>query len=101
MVFTPVGTLSVFGFTTPVPYPFGSERTGYLVTDLDAAVRAARASGADGIVAPFTDPIGRDAIGQRPGGGNMQLYWHTTAPHYAKLQTIPENPLYGSPDRAR
>src|SRR5438034_624539 len=52
MVFTPVGTLSVFGFTTPVPYPFGSERTGYLVTDLGAAVRAARASGADVIVAP-------------------------------------------------
>src|SRR5438552_8083232 len=100
MVFTPVGTLSVFGFTTPVPYPFGSERTGYLVTDLDAAVRAARASGADVIVAPFKDPIGRDAIVQWPGGVNMQLYWHTTAPNYAKLQTIPENRLYVSPDRA-
>jgi hypothetical protein len=23
-VFTPVGTFSVFGFTTPIPYPFGS-----------------------------------------------------------------------------
>src|SRR5271168_5240058 len=33
LVFTPVGTLSVFGFKTPVPFPFGSERTGYLVTD--------------------------------------------------------------------
>src|SRR2546428_3799960 len=100
MIFTPVGTLSVFGFKTPVPYPFGSERTGYLVTDLDAAVRAARASGADVIVAPFTDPIGRDAIVQWPGGVNMQLYWHTTAPNYAKLQTIPENRVYVSPDRA-
>src|SRR5881296_2107685 len=100
MVFTPVGTLSVFGFKTPVPYPFGSERTGYLVTDLDAAVRAARASGADVIVAPFDDPIGRDAIVQWPGGVNMQLYWHTTAPNYAKLQTIPENRVYVSPDRA-
>jgi len=100
MVFTPVGTLSVFGFTTPVPYPFGSERTGYLVTDLGAAVRAARASGADVIVAPFNDPIGRDAIVQWPGGVNMQLYWHTTAPNYAKLQTIPENRVYVSPDRA-
>src|SRR5271154_875912 len=30
-VWTPVGTLSVFAFQTPVPYPFGSERTGYLV----------------------------------------------------------------------
>jgi hypothetical protein len=31
---TPVGLISVFGFKTPIPYPFGSERTGYLVTDL-------------------------------------------------------------------
>src|SRR5205809_2968712 len=100
MVFTPVGTLSVFGFTTPVPYPFGSERTGYLVTDLDAAVRAARASGADVIVAPFNDPIGRDAIVQWPGGVNMQLYWHTTAPSYAELQTVPENRVHLSPYRA-
>jgi predicted enzyme related to lactoylglutathione lyase len=100
LVFTPVGTLSVFGFKTPVPYPFGAERTGYLVTDFDAAVRAARASGADVIVAPFNDPIGRDAIVQWPGGVNMQLYWHTTAPNYAKLQTNPENRVYVSPDRA-
>src|SRR6202008_4072606 len=100
MVFTPVGTLSVFGFKTPVPHPFGSERTGYLVTDLDAAVRAARANGADVIVAPFNDPIGRDAVVQWPGGVNMQLYWHPTPPNYATLQTIPENRVYLSPDRA-
>ena len=42
LVLTPVGTVSVFGFKTPIPYPFGAERTGYLVTDLDAAIRAAR-----------------------------------------------------------
>jgi predicted enzyme related to lactoylglutathione lyase len=100
LVLTPVGTVSVFGFKTPIPYPFGRERTGYLVTDLDAAVRAARASGADVIVSPFNDPIGRDAIVQFPGGVNMQLYWHTTAPNYAKLQTVPENRVYVSPDRA-
>jgi len=46
-VFTPVGTFSVFGFKTPIPYPFGAERTGYLVTNFDAAVKAARADGAD------------------------------------------------------
>src|SRR5256885_8303425 len=40
-----------------------------------SAVRAARACGADVIVAPFDDPIGRDAIVQWPGGVNMQLYW--------------------------
>ena len=49
---------------------------------------------------PFDDPVGRDAIIQWPGGVNMQLYWHTTAPSYAELQTIPENRVYVSPDRA-
>ena len=62
LVLTPVGTISVFGFETPIPYPFGSERTGYLVTNLDSAIRAARATGADILVNPFTDPIGLDAI---------------------------------------
>src|ERR1700743_4030569 len=77
---TPVGTVSLFGFKTPIPYPFGAERTGYLVTDIDAAVKAAQAAGADVIVATFPDPIGRDVVIQWPGGGNMQLYWHTTNP---------------------
>ncbi len=97
---TPVGTVSLFGFRTPVPYPFGSERTGYLVTDLDVAVKAARAAGADVIVDIFPDPIGRDAVIQWPGGVNMQLYWHTTAPNYTALQTVPENRVYVSADRA-
>src|SRR5262245_32751325 len=100
LVFTPVGTLSVFGFKTPVPYPFGRERTGYLVTDMHAAIRAARSAGADVIVAPFDDPIGRDVVIQFPGGVNTQLYWHTSAPSYAKLQTVPENRVYVSPDKA-
>jgi hypothetical protein len=99
-VFTPVGTFSVFGFKTPIPYPFGSERTGYLVTDLDEAVRSAKIHGADVVVAPFNDPIGRDAIIEWPGGVRMQLYWHTTAPNYAELQTIPENRVYLSVERA-
>jgi hypothetical protein len=99
-VFTPVGTFSVFGFKTPIPYPFGSERTGYLVTDMDSAVRSAKAHDADIVVAPFNDPIGRDVIIAWPGGVHMQLYWHTTAPNYAKLQTIPENRVYVSSERA-
>ena len=100
LVLTPAGTVSVFGFKTPVPYPFGAERTGYLVKDLDVAVRRARANGADILVAPFPDPIGRDAVIQWPGGINMQLYWHTTAPSYAPLQQIPENRVYVSDVRA-
>ena len=100
LVLTPVGTLSVFGFKTPIPYPFGVERTGYLVTDMDEGVRAARANGAALTVATFPDPIGRDAIIQWPGGVNIQLYWHTTAPNYPPLQTVPENRVYVSPDSA-
>jgi predicted enzyme related to lactoylglutathione lyase len=99
LVLTPVGSVSVFGFKTPIPYPFGLERRGYLVTDMDEAIRVARATGADVFVAPFNDPIGRDAIIQWPGGVNTQLYWHTTGSSYAPLQTVPENRVYVSPDR--
>ncbi|MCA3863483.1 MAG: glyoxalase, partial [Burkholderia sp.] len=99
-VLTPVGTISVFGFKTPIPYPFCAERTGYLVTDLDVAVKSARAHGADVVVDTFPDPIGRDAIIRWPGGVNMQLYWHTEAPHYDALETVPENRVYVSPESA-
>ena len=97
---TPVGTVSVFGFKTPVPYPFGAERTGYLVTDLDEAIKTAKANGADVLVTTFPDPIGRDAVIQWPGGVNMQLYWHTTKPSYAAFEAIPENRVYVSSERA-
>src|SRR6266498_3624673 len=100
LILTPVGTISVFGYKTPVPYPFGLERTGYLVTDMDVAVRAARVTGADVLVTPFDDPIGKDAIIQWPGGVSTQLYWHTTPPSYKPLETIPENRVYVSSDRA-
>jgi hypothetical protein len=97
---TPAGFVSVFGFKTPIPYPFGEERTGYLVTDLDAAVDAARKAGAEVVVTPFPDPIGRDAIIRWPGGVDMQLYWHTKPPAYAPLATVPENRVYVSTDAA-
>jgi hypothetical protein len=100
LILTPVGTISVFGYKTPIPYPFGVERTGYLVSDMDVAVRAARETGADVLVTPFDDPIGKDAIIQWPGGVNTQLYWHTTPPAYKPLETIPENRVYVSSDRA-
>jgi predicted enzyme related to lactoylglutathione lyase len=97
---TPVGTLSVFAFQTPIPFPFGQERTGYLVTDMDAAIGAARAAGAGVIVEPLKDPIGVDAIIQWPGGVKMQLYWHFTAPKYSPLAMIPDNRVYVSRDEA-
>ena len=100
VVSTPVGFLSVFGFKTPVPYPFGEERTGYLVTGMDAAVAAARRAGAEVVVSPYPDAIGRDTIIRWPGGVNMQLYWHTKAPSYPPLATVPENRVYLSSDAA-
>jgi hypothetical protein len=100
VVSTPVGFLSVFGFKTPVPYPFGEERTGYLVTGIDAAVAAARRAGAEVVVSPYPDAIGRDTIIRWPGGVNMQLYWHTKAPSYPPLATVPENRVYLSSDAA-
>jgi len=100
LILTPVGSISVFGYKTPVPYPFGVERTGYLVSDIEVAVSAARATGADVLVTPFDDPIGKDAIIQWPGGVNTQLYWHTTPPSYKPLETIPENRVYVSSERA-
>jgi predicted enzyme related to lactoylglutathione lyase len=100
LVQTPSGTVSLFGFTTPIPYPFGAERNGYLVKDMDVAIAEAKKHGADVIVHDFPDPIGRDALVQWPGGVNMQLYWHSKAPNYAPLQTVPENRVYVSEQRA-
>ncbi|MDB5723708.1 MAG: glyoxalase [Novosphingobium sp.] len=100
LVLTPAGSLSVFGFTTPIPFPFGNERTGYLVTDIDAAVASAVKAGATRLITTFPDPIGRDAVVQWPGGVNMQIYWHTAKPSYPALATIPENRVYLTADSA-
>jgi len=100
LILSPAGTVSVFGFLTPIPYPFGHERTGYLVTDLDAAVTSAVHHGASRLIATFPDPIGRDSVVQWPGGVNMQLYWHTAKPNYPTLATIPENRVYLTSDAA-
>jgi predicted enzyme related to lactoylglutathione lyase len=97
---TPVGTFSVFAFQTPIPFPFGEERTGYLVTDMNQALKAARSAGAEVIVEPFKDPIGIDAVIQWPGGLKMQLYWHFTPPKYPPLKAIPDNRVYVSRDQA-
>ncbi len=99
-VLSPVGAISVFAYQTPVPFPFGDERTGYLVADMDQAIKAARAAGAEVIVEPFKDPIGIDAIIQWPGGVKMQLYWHFKPSTNPPLETIPENRVYVSKDQA-
>ncbi|MGD0891484.1 MAG: hypothetical protein ABR923_08120 [Terracidiphilus sp.] len=96
---TPIGTVSLFGFLTPIPVPFGGERDGYLVSDMTTAIANARADGADVIVTPFPNPIGIDAVVHWPGGVNMQLYWLIRTPSYAPLAHIPENRVYVSADR--
>jgi predicted enzyme related to lactoylglutathione lyase len=99
-VLTPVGLISVFAFETPIPFPFGEERTGYLVTDMNQAINAARAAGAEVIVAPFNDPIGIVTIIQWPGGVKMQLYWHFKQSTNPPLESVPENRIYISQDTA-
>jgi predicted enzyme related to lactoylglutathione lyase len=65
---------------------------------MDAAIKAARAAGADILVDPFPDPIGRDVVIQWPGGVDMQLYWHTTPPNYTPFVAVPEDRVYVSAD---
>lgn len=100
LALTPAGTVSVFGFKTPIPYPFGDERTGYLVSDMDGAVASALKHGAVRRITTFPDPIGRDVVVQWAGGVNMQLYWHTAKPSYPALTTVPENRIYLTADVA-
>ncbi|WP_328464978.1 glyoxalase [Streptomyces sp. NBC_00448] len=95
-VFSPVALLSVFDFTTPVPYPFGQERTGWGVTDTAAATRQAQAAGAGSLVATLPDPIGHDSVIQFPGGIDTQL-WHETTlspDPFPALTTVPDNRVY-------
>jgi len=99
-VLTPVGLLSIFAFQTPIPYPFGEERTGYLVADMDMAIKSARETGAEVVVEPFKDPIGMDTVIQWPGGVKMQLYMHFRPSTHPPLETIPENRVYLSKDQA-
>ncbi|OBF86135.1 glyoxalase [Mycobacterium sp. 852002-51163_SCH5372311] len=98
VILSPVGTLSVFEFIGPMPYPFGNERVGWRVADLDAAVHEARTNGAAILVAPFGDPVGRHAIVQLPGAITVQLYRVGLPLPWGPLETIPDSRIYLSPD---
>jgi len=100
LAITPSGTISVFGFLTPIPFPFGVEHYGYLVANFDSAIATARSDGASVTVAPYNDPVGRDVIMQWPGGLTLQLYQHTTPPNYPAVRYVPEDRVYVSPDSA-
>jgi hypothetical protein len=100
IVLSPVGTLSVFQFKTPIPYPFGQESIGDMVSNFSVGVNRAVRSGAYLVVTPFNDPVGRDAIVQFPGGIDIQLWKHTSPTSFAPLRTIPESRFYLPPDAA-
>ncbi len=100
LVLSPVGTLSVFDYKTSVPYPFGQERGGDLVSNFSRGVADAVHSGAYLVVSPFHDPLGKDAIVQFPGGVDTQIYWHTKRPSYPPLAAIPESRVYLAPAAA-
>lgn len=93
LILTPAGSFSVFDFKTPIRTRSAPSATvfgqGY-----GRRHPPGGAAGADVQVAPFDDPIGRDAVIQWPGGVNMQLYWHTKTPNYKPLLSVPENRLY-------
>jgi hypothetical protein len=97
IILSPVGTLSVFDFSTGIPYPFGQESVGDMVADFGPDVSDAVHSGATMLVSPFDDPVGQDAIVQFPGGVDIQLWKHFAAAEFKPLATIPDNRFYLDP----
>jgi len=88
---THAGTVSVFGSKTPVPYPFGLERTGYLVNDVAEANPRSQGSGLRiGLSRSLQYTMAGDAIIQWPGGVNTQLYGTQPRQLMRRCQNIPE-----------
>jgi hypothetical protein len=100
VVLSPVGSLSVFDFRSGIPYPYGDERGGDLVSNFTEGVADALRSGASLVVSPYHDAIGRDCIVQFPGGVDINLYWHTTPPSYPRLESLPQSRIYLDPGPA-
>ena len=74
LIHPPVGLLAAYDYQTPVPFPFGSEQTGFGVHDPDNAVKLARQAGATAPVAPWTGPVGREAVVRFPSGFSSQIW---------------------------
>lgn len=99
-VFTPVGNFTGFEYTTPVPKPFGNENYGFMVSDMEQALLAARQLGASVMIEPFPDALGRDAVLIWPNGVQMQLFQHFKPQNNQSLKNTPETRLYIPVDRA-
>ncbi|MED5812206.1 glyoxalase [Mycolicibacterium sp. 050232] len=96
MLSSPVAALSVYDFSSGIPYPFGREVSGWGVTDVDVGIQQATAANAHVLVAPFDDPLGRDAVIQFPAGNAVQL-WHLfdlPPSLYPPLTTMPDLRIY-------
>ncbi|RJQ76638.1 hypothetical protein D5S17_17385 [Pseudonocardiaceae bacterium YIM PH 21723] len=98
IIHSPVGLLAAYDYQTPVPFPFGSEQTGFGVHDPDSAVAVARRSGATAPVAPWTGPVGREAVIRFPGGFSSQIWEQFDMFGFPPLTTQPEFRVYLSED---
>jgi hypothetical protein len=100
IVLSPVGTLSVFDFSSGIPYPFGQETIGDMVANFDQGLSDAVHNGATVMVSPFNDPVGQDVIVQFPGGVDIQLWKHFAPVTFKPLATTPDNRFYLDPAAA-
>jgi hypothetical protein len=103
VVFSPVATLSTWDYSTPIPYPFGTENIGEMMANFNEGLADAERSGATVLVAPFKDPVGKDVIVQFPGGINMQLWKYDSSAllkPFHPLKTIPDSRFYLDPGEA-
>jgi hypothetical protein len=103
VVFSPVGTLSTWDYSTGIPYPFGQENIGEMMSNFDEGITDATRSGATVLVAPFNDPVGKDVIVQFPGGIDMQLWKYDSSAllkPFHPLKTVPDSRFYLDPGEA-
>ena len=98
IIHSPVGLLAAYDYQTPIPFPFGSEQTGFGVHGPDNAVRVARRVGATAPVAPWTGPVGREAVVRFPGGFSSQVWEQFDMSGFTPLTTQPEFRVYLSED---
>lgn len=98
IIHSPVGLLAAYDYQTPVPYPFGTEQTGFAVHGIDGAAQAARRTGATVPVAPWTGPVGREAVVRFPGGFSSQIWAQFDMSGFPPLATQPEFRVYLSAD---
>ncbi|MFF4597580.1 hypothetical protein [Amycolatopsis sp. NPDC001319] len=98
IIHSPVGLLAAYDYQTPVPFPFGSEQTGFGVKDPDEAVKVAHRAGATVPVSAWTGPVGREAVVRFPGGFSSQIWKQFDMSGFTPLTTQPEFRVYLSED---